>query len=576
MNVAVSLKEWLDNHNISYSIRKDIVVIEGFGRCLIQDDYDHIFKQTKDGAVIFNASENPAYLIEDDINYIVFPFGRRWFYVDLREDPKEVQFKILRYVGRPYQSKQTCSFYPLGIHSGFELLNGSGLMKDWCSKVKFLGYKGLAVADRNTMASSLNLQQCATDSGLKYCFGYSLTVNTGKDKIGCIVYASTQNGFRNMLRIQKNIAVDNMETKEINIIDLLNFAEGNVLVFDKWSGQWLADNKDALQDYIEAFDGWVYFQVDYTEYRADRIDSELLLSQKAYFDNFYLGNLDYHQNIRPVLIPDMYYLDKEDWRTKIILNKIDTGAAHDQSHEQYLKTIDELYNGFKAIFSERYSDDVFFDMCEATADIIENATAAYDLTDNYAPKYNMTPEEEAKYGDTLTMFNELIEDGFRKLVPEGEEEVYRERVEYEKDVLCSTDNVDYCLITWDEINWAERNGIIVGIGRGSAGGSLVLYLMGITKIDPIKYNLIFERFLLPERAGLAPMDVTFIQPGIESEDYFEIALENGKTIKLDRDAELIVNRNGEKIKVYADELQNDDEIVWNRRDELFKLDKLLS
>lgn len=574
MSVAVSLKEWLDNHYISYSIRKDIVVIEGFGRCLIQDDYDHIFKQTKDGAVVFNTSENPAYLLEDDIKYVVFPFGKRWFYVDLHENPKDVQFKILRYVGKPYQSKHSCAFYPLGIHSGFELLNGSGLMDDWCTKTKFLGFQGLAVSDRNTMAASLNLQQSATNSGLKYCFGYSLTVNTGNDKVGCIVYSSTQTGFRNMLRIQKAVAVDNVATKEINVIDLLNFAEGNVLVFDKWSGQWLTDNKDSLQDYIEAFDGWVYFQVDYTEYRADRIDSALLLSQKTYFDNFYLGNLDYHQNIRPILIPDVYYLDKEDWRTKIILNKIDTGAAHEQSHEQYLKTIDELYDGFRAVFSDRYSDDVFYDMCEATADVMENATAAYDLTDNYAPKYDMTPEEKAKYGDTLTMFNQLIEDGFKRLVPEGEEEVYRKRVEYEKDVLCSTDNVDYCLITWDEINWAERNGIMVGIGRGSAGGSLVLYLMGITKIDPIKYNLIFERFLLPERAGLAPMDVTIIEPSIESEEFIEIALENGQTIKLDKDAELLIKRNGKQLKVYADQLQNDDDIVWNRRDELFTIPRL--
>ena len=117
---------------------------------------------------------------------------------------------------------------------------------------------------------------------------------------------------------------------------------------------------------------------------------------------------------------------------------------------------------------------------------------------------------------------------------------------------------------------------MVGIGRGSAGGSLVLFLMGITKIDPIKYNLIFERFLLPERAGLAPMDVTIIEPSIESEEYVKIELENGYIIKLDKDAELLVVRNDEKIKVYADELQNDDDIVWDRRDELFTLPRIIN
>lgn len=575
MKEVVSLKEWLDNHNITYSLRKDVVVIPGFGRCLIQDDYDHIFKQTKEGNVVFNSIENYSYLIADEIYYIVFPFGCRWFYIDVRKDPSEVQFKILRYIGNTPTFQHECEFYPLGIHSGYELLNGSGLLKDWCAKTKFLGYKGLAVSDRNTMAASLDLQQSATDAGLKYCFGYSLTVRTGKDKVGVKLYSATQQGFKNMLRIQKAIAVDNYETKEIDLITFLNLAEGNTLVFDKWSGHWLTENKNALQDFVEAFDGWVFFQVDTSEYRADRIDSALLQSQKAYFDNFYQGNLEYSMNIRPVLIQDVYYLDKEDWRTKVILNKVDTGAAHEQSYKQYLKTIDEIYDEFRVLFSDRYDDDIFYDMCEATADIIENASAAYDLSDNYAPKYDMTPQEREKYGDTLTMFRSLIEEGFKKLVPEGEEEEYRKRVEYEKYVIESTDNVDYFLIQRDELNWAQENGILTGIGRGSAGGCLLLYLMGITFIDPLKYDLIFERFLLPERAGLEPDKVTVMADDIESSDYFELALDDDKILLLDKDAELIVIRNGEQLTVYADELQEGDDIQFDNCDILHTLPKKL-
>lgn len=574
MEKTVTLKEWLDDHNIAYSLRKDVLVIPGFGRCLIQDDYDHIFKQDKDGKVIFNSIENVSYLIADEIYYIVFPFGYRWFYVDIRQDLSEVQFQILRYVGDSPKYQHQCEYYPLGIHSGYELLNGSGLLKDWCAKVKFLGYNGLSVADRNTMAATLDLQQSAIDSGLKYCFGYSLTVKVGNDKVGMKVYSATQQGFKNMLRIQKIVAVDNIENKEIDLIALLNLAEGNTAVFDKWSGQWLAANKEVLQDFVNAFGGWVYFQVDTTEYRADRIDSSLLYSQKAYFDNFYLGDLEYYMNIRPVLIQDVYYLDREDWRTKIVLNKVDTGAAHEQSYKQYLKTIDELYDEFRNVFSNQYGDEVFYDMCEATADIIENSTAAYDLTENYAPKYDMTPEEKTKYKNTLNMFHQLIEEGFKRLVPEGQEERYRERVEYEKYVIESTDNVDYFLIQRDELNWAQKNGILTGIGRGSAGGCLLLYLMGITFIDPLKYDLIFERFLLPERAGLAPMDVTKIVDNLKSEEFAVIELENGQVVKFDKDAEFLVNRNGEQITVYADELQVDDDILWDRRDELFTLNTL--
>lgn len=571
MEAAISLKEWLENHNITYSLRKDVVVIPEFGRCLIQEDFEHIFKLNKEGDVVFNAVENYSYLLADEIFYIVFPFGCRWYYIDIRKDQSDLQFKILRYVGTSPKFQHQCNYYPLGIHSGYELLNGSGLLKDWCAKTKFLGYKGLAVSDKNTMAASLDLQQSATDKDLRYCFGYALTVQIGNDKVGVKIYAATQQGFRNMLRIQKAIAVDNWETKEIDLITLLNLAGGNTLVFDKWSGHWLAENKNALQDFIVAFDGWVYFQVDVTEYRADRIDSALLQSQKAYFDSFYLGKMEYAMNIRPVLIQDVYYLDKEDWRTKIVLNKVDTGAAHDQSFYQYLKTIDELYDEFRKAFSDNFTDDDFYDMCEATADIIENASAAYDLSDNYAPKYDMTPQEQAKYGDTLTMFHSLIEDGFKRLVPEGQEEVYRKRVEYEKYVIESTDNVDYFLIQRDELNWAQENGILTGIGRGSAGGCLLLYLMGITFIDPLKYDLIFERFLLPERAGLEPDKVTVMAEDIQSSDYFELVLDDNKKLLLDKDAELVVIRNGEQLTVYADQLQEGDDIQFDNCDLLHTL-----
>lgn len=466
-------------------------------------------------------------------------------------------------------------FYPLGIHSGYELLNGSGSMSDWCKKAKWLGYKGLGTIDKNTLASTLDLQTSATSKGLKYVFGYSTTLNLGSERIGIKLYAHTQVGFKNLLRVQKIVSVDNVDDKHIGYVELLNLSEGCVLVFDKWCGTWLEkqvkENSDCLDSLISAFDGWVYFQVDVTEYKADRIDSQVLISQKAYFDTFYQGKLDYLKNVRPVLIQDVYYIDKEDWKNKILLNKVDFGAAHEQSDKQYLKTLDELYDEFTALFSEKYSDDVFDDMCMATADIIENAEAQYDLTENYAPRYDMTSEEKEKYGNTYNMFNTLLEEGFKKLVPDGQEELYRERMEYEKYILTSTDNVDYILITWDELNWAQRHGILTGIGRGSAGGSLVLYLLQITNIDPIKYDLIFERFLLPERAGLEPRKTTRLMDNIESSDYIQLECDNGKTYKFDVDAKFKIKRGDTEMEVFADELQIDDDIVWDNNDLLWNL-----
>ena len=149
-------------------------------------------------------------------------------------------------------------------------------------------------------------------------------------------------------------------------------------------------------------------------------------------------------------------------------------------------------------------------------------------------------------------------------------------MEYEKYIIESTDNIDYLLVQYDTCNWSRSNNIFVGCGRGSAAGSLLLYLLGITLIDPIRYDLIFERFLLPERAGLYPSDTTIIGQDINSRRFVTIEFEHGKTIKVDSDAQMLVKRDGteEPIKIYADELQEGDDILFDNKDELFTINEL--
>ncbi len=572
MTEKEELIEWLGNHHISYNIRKDVLFIKGWGKALFQDmtDIEHIFKKGNGGSTVFNCIENYEYLIADEIYYVVFKFGNRFYYYDIRKGGFD--FKVLRSVGNAVLTEVRCDYYPLGIHTGFELLNGSGSIEDWILKAKFLGYKGVGIADYSTMAGTLNLQKVATAEGMRYVFGYSLTIEIGDEKVGAKIYANTQKGFRNMLRIQKAVNVDR-EDRLIDYIELLNYSDGNCLVFDKWSGIWCVENESRVLECMKAFDGYVYFQVDTTEYKANRIDERILFSLKAFFDNYYIDNGKYKHNLRPVLIQDVYYIDKDDYKNKILLNKVDAGAAHEQSHEQYMKTLDELYDEFASLFSDKYGDDVFYDMCDATCEIAENSECAYDLSENYAPVYDMTEDEQLRYGNTHTMFNELLEDGFKRLVPVGMEEEYRKRLEYEKYVIESTDNINYFLITFDEVNWARRNGILIGIGRGSAGGCLVSYLLGITDIDPIKWGLIFERFLLPERGGLSPCEVTKFEEDVSSNNYVELELDNGHRYLFDVDAEFKVIRNGVECVVFADEIEEGDDIVWDRKDELLTLNE---
>ena len=130
-------------------------------------------------------------------------------------------------------------------------------------------------------------------------------------------------------------------------------------------------------------------------------------------------------------------------------------------------------------------------------------------------------------------------------------------------------------VQYDTVNWCRRNSIRFGCGRGSAAGSLLLYLLGITLVDPIKYGLIFERFLLPERAGLYSSDATIIGEQVSSRKFVEIELEGGKKLKFDKDAQFLVRRgDGEPIKVYADELEEDDDILFDNRDKLFTINEI--
>lgn len=565
------LIEWLHTNKMCFQIiDEDVIEIIGFGKMYYEDTdiIKSIFRTNADGEIKFNTMENIQTLQDEGIFYIVFKFGDNWYYYDTRKDFK---FNILKYIGERELCKHEQPFVNLGIHTPFELLNGSFSLSDWVKKAKYLGQKALGICDVNTMAADLILQKECKAAGIKHVLGYSLTFTDGIEKVGAKIYVQTQEGLQNLLRIQKVINVDS-DTHIIELQDLLKYGKGNILVFDKYSSQWLVNLGNAIDRFFDAFVD-CYYQLDLSEFKAERIDIRVLESTKLYFEKIYdTGDLP------PVLITDCYYLDKDDAKNKIILNKVAEGAAHEQSDDQYFKDLDEHWNTIVGLFDTSKWDieDIFNWSCENTVHIADGAVAEFETDRNFMPQYDMTPEEKERFGDRHTMFLELLEEGFKKLVPEGQEEKYRKQLDHEIYVLESTNNVDYMLVQYDTVNWARKNGILVGCGRGSAGGCLVLYLLGITLIDPIKYDLLFERFLLPERAGLYPASVTIIGDDVQSSDYIEVELENHKIYKIDKDAQLIVKREGmdEPIVIYADELQENDDIQFDNRDMLFTINEL--
>ena len=570
----IELYEWMDKNKIQYTkVDSDVIDIHGFGKAYFQDTqrstYNSIFRKDSDGNLIFNSLIRPEELLDDGIGYIVFKFGDNFYYHDLNRDFK---LNILKYIGNRTPLQHNIPFVNLGVHTPFELLNGSFMPDEWVRKAKYLGHTALGICDYNTMAACFVFQKECDAAGIKPVFGYSLTVEAENFSFGAKVYVQSQKGFRNLLRIQKAIMVDNIENKTIDISELLNRADGNVLVLDKYSPTSFVGNESVVSTLTNAFDN-IFYQVDLSEYKAERIDIKVLEATKKYFNEWY-GN---EKMPRPILLSDSYYLDSDDAKNKIILNKVADGAAHEQSADQYFKDADEHYALFESLFGESWNvDELFHECAQNTFVIADHAEGRMDTTKNYMPKYDMTVEEQEKYGTAHNMFNQLLEEGLQRLAPKNNIEQYRKQMGYEKYIIESTDNVDYLLVQYDTCNWARRNNILIGCGRGSAAGSLLLYLLGITLIDPIKYNLIFERFLLPERAGLSPAETTIVGNDIDSNRYFELTLDNGKTIKVDYDAELMVHREGEKepIRVYADELQEGDDIIFDNKDILFTINEL--
>lgn len=562
---------WLQNNKISFlQIDNEVIEILGFGKMFIEDTSKirSIFRTDKDGNIVFNGSEDPQSLINEGINHIAFKFGDNWYYYDLRSD---FALNILKYVGQRKASEHDFNFVNLGVHTPFELLNGSFMPSLWVKKAVYCGHKAIGICDKNTMAACYSLQKECAQAGIKHIFGYSLIFTNGENKIAAKVYVQTQTGLRNLLRIQKAIMVDS-DNQTIEWNELLNRGKGNVLVLGKHSSYWIAENSDLIDRLHDAFEH-VFYQVDLSEYKAERIDVKVLEATKYYFDNLY-----HTSNVRPILLCDAYYLDKDDAKNKIILNKIAEGAAHEQSDDQYYKDVDEHYEVFEKLFdAESWNiDSLFKECCDNTLIVSDGAVASFDNTRNYMPKYTMLPEEEKKYGTVHNMFNTLLEEGLQRLVPFDKQNEYRKQMEYEKYIIESTNNVDYLLVQYDTCNWARKNNILVGCGRGSAAGSLLLYLLGITLIDPIQYGLIFERFLLPERAGLYKSETTVIGKDIEANEYIELHLEGDCILKVDKDAEFIIQRDGieSPIIIYADELQANDNILFDNKDLLFTLNEL--
>lgn len=444
--------------------------------------------------------------VEDKtIEYFLFEFGKRFYYCkpvfkkdQYNEQRISASFTDFKYVGKPI-IKTNRVFNHLGVHTEYEILNGSGL-KDYIKKAKFMGNTHLGIVDRDTLAGTLAFQMECIKEGIKSIIGETVTVASNYDPDSNEIpetyevklYVKDFGGWQNLLQINKIINVDHQGFIPEHL--MFKYANGLVMVLFRNSGLDFYQKTEVLQQVkkLAKYFPKIYYQIDTVEFYADRTDITYLKQLNEYFRT--LLSL-----LPPVIINDSYYVDKDQYLVKEYLNKV-AKRAEDYSEDQYFKNIDETMAAlFKLLpdnnesIVKKFLEKVIFGSLLNLQDVCNMCEGfVIETGEHKLPKY------EFAEGETNTeLFDRLIAEGFRaKVMDKGlDAEKYFERLQIEREVIVNAGFVDYFLILWDIVKWSKTNGIIVGVGRGSIGGSLLAFLIDLTDVDPIRHNLLFERFI---------------------------------------------------------------------------------
>lgn len=428
---------------------------------------------------------------EED-NY-VFEFGGKWYWTPKGSETNP-QLNLLKYLN---EADIEPPYIPwLGIHGKYEILNGSRDYKDWCKKAKFLKCDTLGICELNTLAGVLQFQEECKSNDIKSIVGETFIVRNQKSDLHYRVklYAKNEKGWQTLLKLNKSVNVDNNGFVDEDYF--WNNRKECVIVLDPKYIDF-----DYIYPRILASDD-LYYQLDTVQY--DNQDSD-----KKYLEN--LGKF-IKSSLKPILIQDSYYLDKEDAYIKTKLNQI-SGDREFKSNSQYFKCFDQIFDELDHLFAKNSNmfDSLLDQALKSLYIVSKQCNFEVPTGLRHLPNYIMNEEENNKFKTNRELFDYLIEEGFKSKISKEKEEIYRKRLEIEIDVIEYGDVVDYFLILRDVVKWCERHNILTGVGRGSAGGALVSWLLGIIKLDPLKFDLLFERFLNKGRVkkSLPDVDVDF-------------------------------------------------------------------
>ena len=402
------------------------------------------------------------------------------------------------------------AFTHLHVHTEYSLLDGSSKIKEIVARAKELGMDSLAITDHGAMYGVIDFYKAAKEAGIRPVLGCEVYVTpgsrfdreTGKGEdryYHLILLAENNTGYANLTKIVSRGFVDGFYYKpRVDLETLREFHEGIIASSACLAGEVarnLARNqyeegKKAALRYLEIFGKGNFF----LEMQDHGLPDQKLVNQQ-------LLRMSAETGIPLIVTNDSHYTYADDAEPHDLLLCLQTGKKvtdtdrmRYEGGQYYLKSEEEMRRLFPYAEEALARTHEIAERCDVTITFHELKLPAYDVPEGYAGAWEY--------------LQSLCEDGLKRRYPE-DDGTLRKRMEYELGVIHSMGFVDYFLIVWDYINFAKSHGISVGPGRGSAAGSIVSYCLGITDIDPIRYQLIFERFLNPERVSMPDIDVDF-------------------------------------------------------------------
>lgn len=373
---------------------------------------------------------------------------------------------------------------PLYIRTAYSLLSSMCHINSIVDRCLHYGYKSLAIVDQGVLFGAASFKKICDEKGLKPIFGLEVRLKYKDDYYNIVLYAKDDEGFLNLMHLSSYI---NCEKKDVDIEILNKYRNHNILVFlsddSPFSNINLEkDGKTVINELKKTFKDFLVGIMDNNVYGNS--------SRNSYLKPFLKAN-----DIKTIALSRTLYLNKEDALDYEVLKCIRDKRVYDDNvpleYGRYLLSPDEYLQNYDK--EDVLNTDVLADIC----------------TVNFDFKSNLPSYPCPKGVDSKQYLSILAKEGLKRRLKNDLNPDYIKRLDYELEVIIKMHFEDYFLIVYDYILYAKKQGIYVGPARGSAAGCLVCYCLGITEIDPLKYNLLFERFLNPERISLPDIDTDF-------------------------------------------------------------------